>query len=56
MKVAKGYSGYTRVCALPKDVQDSIRALLESMGMSQEDVEVGMNSRLYDLADTIQES
>ena len=41
------------VCTLPKETQKQIYIALAKTGMSFDDVVRGMNSRLCDLADTI---
>lgn len=43
----------TYVCLLVEEKQNQIQKELESLGLSHEDVENGMSSRLCDLEETI---
>ena len=42
------------ICQLPQATQDAIRNQLVKAGLSFEDIELAMNSRLCDLSDTIE--
>ena len=41
------------ICQLPQATQDAIRRELVNAGLSFEDIEIAMDSRICDLSDTI---
>lgn len=43
----------TYICQLSENEQNEIKYKLISMGLSHEDIELAMNSRLCDLEDTL---